>query len=116
LVEAEQALERFADKWDSKYPAISPRWRADWGRLTVFFDYPPDIRKAIYTTNAIESLNYSLRRVWKNRGAFPNDDAILKVLYLGIKNVSKKWTMPIRDWKQALNKFVIIFGNERVKV
>ena len=115
LAEAEQALEQFADKWDSKYPAISPRWRADWGRLTVFFDYPPDIRKVIYTTNAIESLNYSLRRVLKNRGAFPNDDAILKVLYLGIKNVSKKWTMLIRDWKQALNKFVIIFGNERVK-
>ena len=90
LAEAEQALAQFADKWDSKYPAISPRWRAGWGRLTVFFDYPPDIRKVIYTTNAIESLNYSLRRVLKNRGAFPNDDAILKVLYLGIKNVSKK--------------------------
>ncbi len=85
------------------------------GSADGIFDYPPDIRNAIYTTNAIESLNYSLLRALKNRGVFSNDDAILKVLYLGTKNVSKKWTMPIRDWKQALNKFAIIFGTERVK-
>jgi transposase-like protein len=111
LREAEQALERFSERWDSKYPAISPSWRKDWERLTVFFDYSPEIRKVIYTTNAIESLNYSLRRMLKSRGAFPNDDAIFKVLYLAINRVAKKWTMPIRDWKAALNQFVILFGD-----
>lgn len=115
LKEAERALERFSERWDAKYPAISPSWRKDWERLTVFFDYSPEIRKVIYTTNAIESLNYSLRRMLKTRGAFPNDDAIFKILYLAINRVAKKWTMPIRDWKAALNQFVILFG-ERVTV
>ena len=111
IEEAEQALEDFCKLWDAKYPAISPSWRSDWDRLTVFFDYTPDIRKVIYTTNAIESLNYSLRKILKNRGAFPNDDSIIKILYLAINRVSKKWTMPIRNWKAALNQFVIMFGN-----
>jgi len=97
LVEAEEALGRFSQRWDAKYPAISPSWRVDWSRLTVFFDYCPEIRKVIYTTNAIESLNYSLRKLLKTRGAFPNDDAIIKILYLAINRVAKKWTMPIRD-------------------
>lgn len=114
LTAAEAALDRFAERWDEKYPAISPSWRAEWTRLTVFFDYPPEIRKVIYTTNAIESLNYSLRKILKNRGAFPNDDAIYKVLYLGLQNVAKKWSMPIRDWKAALNQFVILFGDRMV--
>ena len=111
LAEAEQALERFSENWDAKYPAISPSWRTDWERLTVFFDYSPEIRKVIYTTNAIESLNYTLRRMLKTRGSFPNDDSILKILYLAINRVSKKWTMPIRNWKAALNQFVILFGD-----
>jgi transposase-like protein len=115
LEEAEQALENFSKLWDAKYPAISPSWRSDWDRLTVFFDYTPEIRKVIYTTNAIESLNYSLRKMLKNRGAFPNDDSIIKILYLAINRVSKKWTMPIRNWKAALNQFVILFG-DRVPV
>ena len=115
LPEAEEALERFAESWDTKYPAISPSWRAEWERLTVFFDYSPEIRKVIYTTNAIESLNYSLRRTLKTRGSFPNDDSILKILYLAINRVAKKWTMPIRNWKAALNQFVILFG-DRVPV
>jgi len=115
LAEAEEALERFSENWDAKYPAINPSWWADWERLTVFFDYSPEIRKVIYTTNAIESLNYSLRRMLKTRGSFPNDDAILKILYLAINRVSKKWTMPIRNWKAALNQFVILFG-DRVPV
>ena len=115
LVEAEEALERFSEAWDAKYPAISPSWRAEWERLTVFFDYSPEIRKVIYTTNAIESLNYSLRRMLKTRGSFPNDDSILKILYLAINRVAKKWTMPIRNWKAALNQFVILFG-DRVPV
>lgn len=114
LKEAENAFTRFCDKWDEKYPAISPSWKADWDRLTVFFDYPPAIRRVIYTTNAIESLNYSLRRLLKNRGAFPTDESIMKVFYLALKNISKKWTMPIQNWKQALNQFVIILGSDRV--
>lgn len=111
LGEAEEALERFSQRWDDRYPAISPGWRGDWARLTVFFDYCPEIRKVIYTTNAIESLNYSLRKLLKTRGAFPNDDAIIKILYLAITRVAKNWTMPIRDWKAALNQFVILFGD-----
>ena len=115
LKEAEHALDTFSDTWDSKYPAISPSWRLDWERLTVFFDYMPEIRKVIYTTNAIESLNFSLRKILKNRGAFPNDDSIIKILYLAIERAARKWTMPIRNWKAALNQFVIIFG-DRVPV
>ena len=113
--EAEQALDRFSAGWDAKYPAIGPSWRADWQRLTVFFNYSPEIRKVIYTTNAVESLNYSLRKLLKTRGAFPNDDSIDKILFLAINRVAKKWTMPIRDWKSALNQFVILFG-DRVPV
>ncbi len=115
LAEAEQALESFSATWDLKYPAISPSWRAEWQRLTVFFNYSPEIRKVIYTTNAVESLNYSLRKLLKTRGAFPNDDSIMKVLYLAITRAAKKWTMPIRDWRSALNQFVILFG-DRVPV
>jgi putative transposase len=115
LPEAEQALERFAERWDTKYPTISRSWLADWDRLTVFLDYPPEIRRVIYTTNAIESLNYSLRKRLKTRGTFPNDESIVKLLYLALQNVAKRWTRPIRDWKAALNQFVILFG-ERVPV
>ena len=111
LTEAEQALAAFSARWDEHYPAISPSWRSDWDRLTVMFDFPPAIRKVIYTTNAIESLNYSMRKILKNRGAFPTDDSILKIFYLALKNVAKRWTMPIRDWKSALNQFVILYGD-----
>ena len=109
------ALEAFAAQWGEQYPAIAPSWERNWERLTPFFDYPPAIRKVVYTTNAIESLNYSLRKIIKGRGAFPNDDAIKKLLYLGLRNASKKWTMPIRDWKAALNQFIILYG-DRVPV
>ena len=109
------ALEAFAAQWGEQYPAIAPSWERNWERLTPFFDYPPAIRKVVYTTNAIESLNYSLRRIIKGRGAFPNNDAIKKLLYLGLRNASKKWTMPIRDWKAALNQFIILYG-DRVPV
>src|SRR5919206_387716 len=109
LAEAEHALECFAERWDTKYPAISPSWLADWDRLTVFFDYPPAIRRVVYTTNAIESLNYSLRKVLKGRSAFPNDESIIKVLYMGLQHVAKKWTQPIPEWKAALNQFVMLF-------
>lgn len=111
LAEAEGALERFAERWDDKYPAISPSWRVDWERLTVMFGFPPAIRKVIYTTNAIESLNYSMRKILKNRGAFPSDESIIKIFYLALNNVAKKWTMPIRDWRAALNQFVLLYGD-----
>jgi transposase-like protein len=112
---ASAALVAFTEQWGEQYSAIAPAWQKNWARLTPFFDYPPAIRKVVYTTNAIESLNYSLRKVIKGRGAFPHDDAIRKLLYLGLRNVAKKWTMPIRDWKAALNQFIILYG-DRVPV
>lgn len=107
--QAEASLTAFAAKWDVSHPTISKSWRNNWERITPLFGYPPDIRKAIYTTNAIESLNMSLRKVTKNRGSFPNDEAMIKLLFLALRNISKKWTMPIHDWKSALNQFTIIF-------
>lgn len=107
--EAEQQLAAFETKWDEDYPPIGQSWRRNWARITPFFDYPPEIRRVIYTTNAIESLNMSLRKITKNRGSFPSDEALLKLFYLAIQNISKKWTMPIRDWKAALNRFTIQF-------
>jgi len=111
LLEAENALEAFANKWDEAHPAISQSWRDNWARLSVFFDYPSEIRKVIYTTNAIESLNASLRKVTKTRRSFPNDEAVFKILYLAIHQISKKWTMPIRDWKPAMSQFMIMHGD-----
>ena len=93
---------------------IYDSWRRHRNDLSEFFKYPPEIRKAIYTTNAVESLNFSLRKVIKNKLLFVNDDAIFKILYLAIRNASEKWTMPIRDWGQTLNQFAIEFGKERV--
>lgn len=103
------ALDSFEKRWDHRYPSIGKSWRHNWDRLTPFFAYPDDIRKAIYTTNAIESLNRSIRKVTKNRGAFPTDDAAMKLMYLALNNASKKWTMPIPHWKRALNQFAIMF-------
>ena len=102
-------LERFGDKWDDKYPSISASWHRHWANLNTLFNYPQDIRKAIYTTNAIESLNSVIRKAIKNRKLFPNDDSAKKVVYLAIMQASKKWTMPIRNWKPALNRFIIEF-------
>lgn len=107
--QAEQQLLRFAEKWDAKYPTISRSWLANWDRITPFFAYPPEIRKVIYTTNAIESLNRSMRKVLKTRGALPNDEAVLKLMYLALQRISKRWSRPIRDWKAALNRFAIEF-------
>lgn len=109
LEDAELALESFADKWNDSFPYISQSWRRDWEKLSPFFAYPRDIRKAIYTTNAIESLNMTLRKVIKNKRVFPSDDAVFKMLYLAIHNISKKWTMPIHNWKSAMNRFMIEF-------
>ena len=110
-VEAEQRLAEFGLKWDAKFPMIAKSWRTNWTRVIPFFAHPPEIRKVIYTTNAIESLNMSLRKVTKSRGSFPNDEAVSKLLYLALRNIAKKWTMPVHAWKDALNRFAIIYEN-----
>ena len=107
--EALQALESLAGHWDEKYPQISRSWRAHWHNLNTLFNYPADIRKAIYTTNAIESLNSVIRKATKKRKLFPTDDSARKVVYLAIMDASKRWTMPIRNWKAAFNRFMIEF-------
>lgn len=107
--EALQALEEFEDCWGEKYPHIGRSWRSHWPNLNTLFRYPEDIRKAIYTTNAIESLNSVIRKAIKKRKLFPTDDSARKVVYLAIMDASKKWTMPIRNWKAALNRFMIEF-------
>jgi len=103
------ALEQFSERWDDKYPQISRSWKTHWHNLNTLFNYPPEIRKAIYTTNAIESLNSVIRKSIKKRKLFPTDDSAKKVVYLAIMDASKKWTMPIRNWKAALNHFMIVF-------
>ncbi|KIE04404.1 Transposase mutator type [Candidatus Jidaibacter acanthamoeba] len=114
LQEAEMALETFALRGGTKYPSISQSWLKHWEHITTFFAYPEDIRKAIYTTNAIESMNMTLRKVIKNKRAFPNDDAVFKILFLAIDKISKKWTMPVKDWKSAMNRFIIEFSDSLV--
>jgi putative transposase len=106
---AEQALEAFARRWDGRFPSISKSWRENWQRVIPFFAYPPEIRKVIYTTNAIESINASLRKVTRKRGAFPNPDSVRKVLYLAIQRAAARWSRPIKDWAAALNHFSIVF-------
>jgi putative transposase len=110
--EAKRELDDFTSKWDDKYPQIGRSWRANWENLNTIFSYPADIRKVIYTTNAIESLNSVIRKSVKTRKVFPSDDAAFKVVYLAIQAASKKWTMPIRDWKPALNRFIIEFEEQ----
>jgi putative transposase len=116
VAEGEQRLEEFDAKWGAEYPAIIQSWRRHWSNIITFFDYPPDIRKVIYTTNAIESINMSLRKISKNRSSFPTDEAVMKLFYLAIRNISKKWTMPIQDWKAALNRFSIQFDDRMPKI
>ncbi|MDR2488052.1 MAG: transposase [Desulfovibrio sp.] len=106
---AESTLEDMERKWNSSYPLIAKSWRANWQRVIPFFAYPPEIRKMIYTTNAIESLNMSLRKVTKAKGGFPRDEAVFKIFWLALRSISKKWTMPVKDWKAALNRFAILF-------
>ena len=107
--EALFALELFGGKWNVKYPLTAKSWTANWQRINPMFALPKEIRRAVYTTNVIESLNYSLRKITKTRAAFPNEEAALKLLYLGLQNASKKWTMPIRNWSLAMNQMAIIF-------
>lgn len=107
--EAEQALEDFAQAWDAKYPTIAKVWRAKWTDIITLFDFPPAIRRAIYTTNAIESVNSVIRKFTRNRKIYPNEESALKIVYMAIHEAAKKWTMPIRHWKQALNHFAILY-------
>jgi putative transposase len=109
VVEAEQALAAFAQAWDAKYPTIAKMWRAKWVNIITLFDYPPAIRRAIYTTNAIESVNSVIRKFTRNRKIYPNEASALKIVYMAIREASRRWTMPIRHWKQALNHFAILF-------
>lgn len=110
-VAAKAALERFAEQWDEQYPQISKSWDTHWPNLITLFEYPPEIRKVIYTTNAIESLNSVIRKATKQRKVFPTDESAMKVVYLAIQAASKKWTIPIRNWKPAMSRFIIEFGD-----
>jgi transposase-like protein len=110
-IEAEQALDQFAQAWDAKYPTISKVWRAKWADIVTLFDFPAPIRRAIYTTNAIESVNSVIRKFTRNRKIYPNEESALKIVYMAIHQASRRWTMPIRHWKEALNHFAIMFPN-----
>ena len=105
------ALDAFAEKWDGKYPMISRSWRTRWPEIIPFLKFPEIIRKMVYTTNAIESVNYTIRKVTRNRLSFPTTDAALKLVFMALQNISKKWTMPVRDWGAVLNQFAVIYGS-----
>ena len=109
LDEAERQLAEFAKTWAATYPIIAKSWRANWLRIIPMFSYPGEIRRAVYTTNTIESLNMTLRKIIKNRSLFPNDESVFKLMYLALRNISKRWTMPIPNWSAALNQFAILF-------
>jgi len=116
VLEAEEALDEFAQAWDSKYPTIAKMWRAKWTDIITLFDFPPPIRKAIYTTNAIESVNSVIRKFTRNRKIYPNEESALKLVYMAIGEASKKWTMPIHHWKEALNHFAILYEDRMPKL
>jgi len=107
---AASALDSFAEKWDARFPTIARSWRDRWEQVIPFFAYPPEIRKVIYTTNAIESIQSQLRKVMRKRGAFPTPESVRKVLYLAIHKIAARWSRPIKDWVAALNHFAIVFG------
>jgi putative transposase len=115
LDEAERCLDDVERKWLRQYPMLVRAWRTNWANIIPFFAFPEEIRRAIYTTNAIESLNSSLRKILGNRSLFPNDDAVLKLVFLALRNAAKRWTMPIRNWKSAMNQFAIIY-EDRVPI
>lgn len=115
VIETEQALDKFAQAWDAQYPTIAKQWRAKWSDIITLFDYPAAIRRAIYTTNAIESVNSVIRKLTRNRKIYPNEESALKLVYMAISEAAKKWTMPIRHWKSALNHFAILFEDRMPK-
>ena len=105
------ALDRFSEKWDKKYSMISKSWRNRWNEVIPFMKFSPEIRKAVYTTNAIESLNYTLQRNLKTRLSFPNNESAMKLIFMILQRAKKKWTTPIRNWGEALNQFSLIYGD-----
>jgi putative transposase len=112
--EAERELADFAERWNGKYPTIAALWQRNWERVIPFFTFPPEVRKILYTTNAIESLNMSLRKSLKTRAAFPSEEAALKVMYLALRSVIGKWERPLQ-WKAALNQFTVLW-QDRIQV
>jgi transposase-like protein len=106
---AEQALDELEDRWGDMYPIVIKSWRTKWENLSAYFKYPPDIRRVIYTTNSIEAVHRQFRKLTKTKGGFPNEDSLLKLLYLGVQNASKKWTMPIHGWNITLSQLAIFF-------
>jgi transposase-like protein len=106
---AKASLEDFANKWNDKYPYAVKSWEENWEELTVFFEFPIEIRKIIYTTNLIENLNGKIRKYTKNKLSFPTDEAVLKSVYLALREATKKWSMPIHNWGLILNQFLTIF-------
>ena len=115
VLEAEQELENFSSKWDVKYPTISKQWRLKWPHIVTMFELPMPIRRATYTTNVIESVNSVIRKFTRNRKQYPNRDSAMKLIYMAIHEASKKWTMPIPKWKEALNHFAIMFEDRMPK-
>jgi len=109
LDEAESQLNQFEETWVGSYPVIARSWRSNWARIVPMFGYPSEIRRVIYTTNTIESLNMTLRKITKNRSLFPHDEAVFKLMYLALRNISQRWTMPIPNWSGAMNQFAILF-------
>ena len=109
LAEAESAMDELEQKWADAYPIVIKSWRGKWELLTAYFKYPKQIRKVMYTTNSIEAVHRQFRKLTKTKGGFPNDDSLLKLLYMGIENASKKWTMPIQNWAQTLSHLSIRF-------
>jgi transposase-like protein len=115
VASAEKQLEEFAKVWDAKYPTISKQWQSKWTDIISMFDFPEEIRRAMYTTNAIESLNSAIRKFTKNRKQYPSEQSALKLVYMAIREASKRWTRPIKNWKQALNHFAILFPDRMPK-
>ena len=108
---AKTGLERFGEKWDVKYPAISKSWLSRWNEVIPYMKFSPEIRRAIYTTNSVESLNFTLQRNLKTRQSFPNDEAAMKLIFMILRRISKRWTMPIRNWGEAMHQFSVIYGD-----
>ena len=108
---AEGALDEMAEKWASKYPVVIDSWRNNWEKLTTYFQYTPPIRRLIYTTNAVEGYHRQIRKVTKTKGAFTNDMALLKLVYLATRNIEKKWTAPLQNWALTVQQLAIRFGD-----
>jgi transposase-like protein len=104
-------LDEFSEKWDKRYPHISASWRSNWDEIVTFFKYPPEIRRMVYTTNPIESLNRMIKKVTKNKAIFPNDQALIKQVFLAVQDASKKWTFRQRDWAMIYSQLMIFFGD-----